>query len=78
LEETPHLVVSLMDELLVRKGPMETGTQWLSEMVQKVRNIAKNKIFADTNVSVKYTECCTIHLFIASIIPQKRITMGEA
>lgn len=39
LEETPPLVVSLMDELLVRKGPMETGTQWLSEMVQKVRNI---------------------------------------
>jgi hypothetical protein len=67
LEETPPLVVSLMDELLVRKGPMETGTQWLSEMVQKVRNISKNRIFIDTNVSLKYTECCTTHTFIASI-----------
>jgi hypothetical protein len=78
LEETPPLVVSLMDELLVRKGPMETGTQWLSEMVQRVRNIAKNRLFIDTNVSLKYTECCTTHIFIASIIPQKRNKMGGA
>lgn len=75
LEETPPLVVSSMDELLVRKGPMETGTQWLSEMVQKVRNIANNRIFIDKNVSLKYTECCTTHVFIASIIPQKRNKM---
>lgn len=75
LEETPRLVVSLMDELLVRKGPMETGTRWLSEMVQKVRNIANNRIFMDTNVSLKYTECCTTHIFIASTISQKRNKM---
>jgi hypothetical protein len=70
-------VVSLMDELLVQKGPMETGTQWLSEMVQKVRNIT-NRICIDTNVSLKHTECCNTHMFLASIIPQKGIKMGGA
>jgi hypothetical protein len=35
LQETPPLEVSLMDELSVRKGLTEIGTQWLSEMENK-------------------------------------------
>jgi hypothetical protein len=50
LEETPPLEVSLMGELSVQRGLMETGTQWLSEMVQKSKFVLsttrqQNEIF---------------------------------